>query len=167
MAESNAEKFENLFAQKMAALNVGDPFDERTELGPLSTLSGVEDLDRDVRKSVEAGAKLLTGGKPLARHGNFYALTVLVNVPKDSPAYKEETFGPVASVFRAKDDSRVGLGACPWTNDPTEQQKFVNELEAGMVFINRMVASDPRIPFGGVKWSTPNSVPLESRNSPT
>jgi succinate-semialdehyde dehydrogenase/glutarate-semialdehyde dehydrogenase len=162
VAESIAEKFENLFAQKMAALNVGDPFDERTELGPLSTADGLADLERDVKRSVEMGAKVLTGGKPLQRPGNFYAPTVLVNIPKDSPAYKEEMFGPVASVFRAKDindairianDSRFGLGASAWTNHPTEQQKFINELDAGMVFINRMVASDPRIPFGGVKWS--------------
>jgi len=162
VAESIAEEFENLFAQKMAALKVGDPFDESTEVGPLSTPQGVEDLVRDVRKSVEAGAKILTGGKALDRPGNFYAPTVLVNIPKDSPAYKEEMFGPVASVFRAKDindairianDSRFGLGASAWTNDAAEQQKFIDELDAGMVFINRMVASDPRIPFGGVKWS--------------
>ena len=162
VAESIAEQFEKLFAQKMAALKVGDPFDESTEVGPLSTPDGVADLDRDVRKSVEAGAKILTGGKPLDRPGNFYAPTVLVNIPKDSPAYKEEMFGPVASVFRAKDisdairianDSRFGLGASAWTNDAAEQRKFINELDAGMVFINKMVASDPRIPFGGVKWS--------------
>jgi succinate-semialdehyde dehydrogenase/glutarate-semialdehyde dehydrogenase len=162
VAESIAEQFEKLFAQKMGALKVGDPFDESTEVGPLSTPDGVADLDRDVRKSVEAGAKILTGGKPLDRPGNFYAPTVLVNIPKDSPAYKEEIFGPVASVFRARDiddairianDSRFGLGASAWTNDATEQRKFINELDAGMVFINKMVASDPRIPFGGVKWS--------------
>jgi succinate-semialdehyde dehydrogenase/glutarate-semialdehyde dehydrogenase len=162
VAESIAEKFESLFAQKMAALKVGDPFDASTEVGPLSTPQGVEDLVRDVRKSVEAGAKILTGGKPLDRPGNFYAPTVLVNIPKDSPAYKEEMFGPVASVFRAKNiddairiahDSRFGLGASAWTNDAGEQRKFIDELDAGMVFINKMVASDPRIPFGGVKWS--------------
>ncbi len=162
VAESIGEQFEKLFAQKMAALKVGDPFDESTEVGPLSTPDGVADLDRDVRKSVEAGAKILTGGKPLDRPGNFYAPTVLVNIPKDSPAYKEEMFGPVASVFRAKDisdairianDSRFGLGASAWTNDAAEQRKFINELDAGMVFINRMVASDPRLPFGGVKRS--------------
>jgi len=162
VAQSIAEEFAHLFAKKMAALKVGDPFDESTELGPLATREGVNDLDRDVRKTVEAGAKILTGGKPLDRPGNFYAPTVLVNIPKDSPAYREELFGPVASVFRAKDtdhamqianDSRFGLGASAWSNDVAEQEKFVNELEAGMVFINRMVASDPRIPFGGVKWS--------------
>ena len=162
VAESIGEQFEKLFAQKMAALKVGDPFEESTEVGPLSTPQGVEDLVRDVRKSVEAGAKILTGGKALDRPGNFYAPTVLVNIPKDSPAYKEEMFGPVASVFRAKNiddairianDSRFGLGASAWTNDAAEQRKFINELDAGMVFINKMVASDPRIPFGGVKWS--------------
>src|SRR5215472_3725629 len=162
VAESIAEKFESLFAQKMAALNVGDPVDERTEWGPLSTADGMTDLERDVRKSVEMGAKVLTGGKPLDRPGNFYAPTVLTHIPEGSPAHKEELFGPVASVFRAKDledairianDSRFGLGASAWTNDDQERERFVNELEAGMVFINRMVASDPRIPFGGVKQS--------------
>jgi succinate-semialdehyde dehydrogenase/glutarate-semialdehyde dehydrogenase len=162
VAEAIAEKFERLFAEKMAALKVGDPFDEKTELGPLSTADGLADLDRDVKKTVEAGAKVLTGGKPLDRPGYFYAPTVLTNIPKGSPAHKEELFGPVASVFRAKDlddairianDSRFGLGASAWTNDKNERERFINDLESGMVFINRMVASDPRIPFGGVKWS--------------
>jgi succinate-semialdehyde dehydrogenase/glutarate-semialdehyde dehydrogenase len=162
VAESIADKFEKVFTEKMAALRVGDPFDEKTELGPLSTVDGLADLDRDVKKTVAAGAKVLTGGKPLDRPGNFYAPTVLTNIPKGSPAHKEELFGPVASVFRAKDvddairianDSRFGLGASAWTNDKNERERFINELESGMVFINRMVASDPRIPFGGVKWS--------------
>ncbi len=162
VAEAIADKFEKLFAEKMAALKVGDPFDEKTELGPLSTADGLADLDRDVKKTIEAGAKVLTGGKPLDRPGNFYAPTVLTNIPNGSPAHKEELFGPVASVFRAKDlddairianDSRFGLGASAWTNDKNERERFINDLESGMVFINRMVASDPRIPFGGVKWS--------------
>ena len=162
VAEPIAEKFEKLFAEKMAVLKVGDPFDEKTELGPLSTADGLADLDRDVKKTIEAGARVLTGGKLLDRPGNFYAPTVLTNIPKDSPAHKEELFGPVASVFRAKDlddaigianDSRFGLGASAWTNDSKERERFINDLESGMVFINRMVASDPRIPFGGVKWS--------------
>jgi succinate-semialdehyde dehydrogenase/glutarate-semialdehyde dehydrogenase len=162
VAEPISEKFERLFAEKMAALKVGDPFDEKTELGPLSTADGLADLDRDVKKTVEAGAKVLTGGQRLDRPGNFYAPTVLTNIPDGSPAHKEELFGPVASVFRAKDlddairianDSRFGLGASAWTNDAKERERFINDLESGMVFINRMVASDPRIPFGGVKWS--------------
>src|SRR5438477_3360841 len=160
--ESIADKFERVFAEKMAALKVGDPFDEKTELGPLSTADGLADLDRDVRKTVEAGAKVLTGGQPLDRPGNFYAPTVLTNIPKGSPAHQEELYGAVASVFRAADlddairianDSRFGLGASAWTNDQQERERFINDLESGMVFINRMVASDPRIPFGGVKWS--------------
>jgi succinate-semialdehyde dehydrogenase / glutarate-semialdehyde dehydrogenase len=160
--EAIADKFERSFAEKMAALKVGDPFDEKTELGPLSTPDGLADIDRDVKKTVQAGAKVLTGGKPLDRPGNFYAPTVLTNIPEGSPAQKEELFGPVASVFRAKDvndairianNSRFGLGASAWTNDKNERERFVNDLESGMVFINKMVASDPRIPFGGVKWS--------------
>ena len=151
VAQSIAEEFEQLFAKKMAALQVGDPFAESTELGPLSTRGGVNDLDREVRKTVEGGAQILTGGKPLDRPGNFYAPTVLINIPKDSPACQQELFGPVASVFRAKDideaiqiadDSRFGLGASAWSNDGAEEEKFVDELEAGMGFINRMVASD-------------------------
>ena len=162
VAEGIANKFEKMFAEKMAALRVGDPFDEATELGPLSSAEGLEDLDRDVQATVKAGAKVLTGGKPLDRPGNFYAPTVLTQIPQGSPAQKEELFGPVGSVFRAKDfddairianDSRFGLGASAWTNDEREGERFINELEAGMVFINRMVASDPRLPFGGVKWS--------------
>jgi len=161
-AEAIADKFEKMFAEKMAALKVGDPFDEATELGPLSTAQGLEDLDRDVKASVDAGAKVLTGGKPMDRPGNFYAPTVLTNIPQGSPAHKEDLFGPVASVFRARDlddairianDSRFGLGASAWTNNDEERERFINELEAGMVFINKMVASDPRLPFGGVKWS--------------
>jgi succinate-semialdehyde dehydrogenase/glutarate-semialdehyde dehydrogenase len=162
VAEKIADEFEGKFASKMEALKVGDPFDEKTELGPLATADGVNDLDRDVQKTIKAGARVLTGGKPLDRPGNYYAPTVLTNIPKESPAYREELFGPVASVFRARDvdhaiqianDSRFGLGASAWTNDKTERERFINDLESGMVFINRMVASDPRIPFGGVKWS--------------
>ena len=115
-----------------------------------------------MQKTVKAGAKLLTGGHKLELPGNYYAPTVLTNIPKESPAYREEFFGPVASLFRVKDideairlanDSRFGLGASAWTTDAAERERFINELESGMVFINKMVASDPRIPFGGVKHS--------------
>lgn len=162
VAEPVADEFLRRFVAKMEGLCVGDPFDEKTELGPLSTPDGVKDLDADVQKSVQAGAKVLTGGHPLKRPGNFYAPTVLTNIPKNSPAYGEEFFGPVASVFRVKDqdeaiqlanDVRFGLGSSVWTNDEKERERFINELEAGMVFVNKMVASDPRIPFGGVKAS--------------
>jgi len=162
VAEPIADEFERRFVSKMEALRVGDPFDESTDVGPLATPQGIVDLERDVQKTVAAGGRILTGGKKLERAGNFYAPTVLANVPKNSPAYKEELFGPVASLFRARDlqdairianDSRFGLGASAWTSDKDEQDRLVNELEAGMVFINGMVASDPRLPFGGVKQS--------------
>ena len=162
VADAIANEFERKFVAKMEALKVGDPFDESTELGPLATRDGVTSLDADVQKTVAAGARVLTGGKPLRRTGNFYAPTVLTDIPKESPAYREELFGPVACIFRAKDvddairianDSRFGLGASAWTNDQSERERFISELEAGMVFINKMVASDPRLPFGGVKHS--------------
>jgi succinate-semialdehyde dehydrogenase/glutarate-semialdehyde dehydrogenase len=162
VAESIADAFERKFVSRMEALVVGDPFDDKTELGPLANAEAVTSLDTDVRKTVDAGARVATGGHPLKRPGNYYAPTVLTNIPTNSPAYREELFGPVASIFRAKNlddairianDSRFGLGASAWTQDDGERERFVNELEAGMVFINKMVASDPRVPFGGVKQS--------------
>jgi len=162
VAEPIADEFERKFVAKMQGLQVGDPFDDKTELGPLSTPDAVQDLHADVQRTVKAGAKVLTGGHPLPGEGNFYEPTVLTNVPKGSPAYSEELFGPVASIFRVKDqdeairlanDVRFGLGASAWTNNEKERERFINELDAGMVFINKMVASDPRIPFGGVKAS--------------
>src|SRR5262249_33908035 len=127
----------------------------------------LEDLEDQVRISVDSGAKILTGGQKLKAEGylargNFYEPTVLADVPKDSPAYRDEMFGPVAALFRVANveeairlanDSSFGLGAAAWTNDAIEQDRFARELEAGSVFINGMVASDPRLPFGGVKHS--------------
>src|ERR1700723_825167 len=162
VAEKIASEFEQKFVKRMQELRVGDPFDESTQLGPLASADAVTSLDADVKKTVAAGARVLTGGRPLDRVGNFYAPTVLTDIPRESPAYREELFGPVASIFRARDvdqailianDSRFGLGASAWTTDPTETERFINELDAGMVFVNKMVASDPRLPFGGVKYS--------------
>jgi succinate-semialdehyde dehydrogenase / glutarate-semialdehyde dehydrogenase len=162
VADSIADDFERKFVTRMQGLQIGDPFDEKTQLGPLANADAVTSLDADVQKTIAAGARLLTGGYSLKRPGNFYAPTVLTDIPKNSPAYQEEFFGPVASIFRVKsmdeaiqlaNDSRFGLGASAWTNDPGETERFVNELEAGMVFLNKMVASDPRVPFGGVKHS--------------
>ena len=141
---------------------MGNPLDENTDIGPLATEQILKDVDDQVRTLVAGGALVLTGGKRLDRPGNFYEPTVLVNVPLDSPASCEEIFGPVAMLFRVKDiDEAIalanatsfGLGAAAWTNDASEQQRFVDELEAGSVFLNGMVASDPRLPFGGIKNS--------------
>jgi succinate-semialdehyde dehydrogenase/glutarate-semialdehyde dehydrogenase len=157
-----ASGFEARFVRKMKALKVGDPLDESTQVGPLATPEILEGLDAQVRRSVEMGARILTGGHRLPPPGNYYEPTVLADVPQESPAYTEELFGPVAVLLRASDlgdavrlanDTAFGLGASAWTSDAAEQQRFIDEIEAGMVFINGMVASDPRLPFGGVKRS--------------
>jgi succinate-semialdehyde dehydrogenase / glutarate-semialdehyde dehydrogenase len=162
VAEPIADEFERRFAAKMQSVVIGDPMDAKTDLGPLSSAAALEDLQKDVDATVKAGARVVTGGQPLKGPGAFYPPTILADIPEDSPGYREEMFGPVACVFRAKDtsdairianDTRFGLGASAWTNDPAEAERFASELEAGLVFINKMVASDPRLPFGGVKWS--------------
>jgi succinate-semialdehyde dehydrogenase/glutarate-semialdehyde dehydrogenase len=160
--EAVADEFESRFVDAMAAVVVGDPMLEATEVGPLATPVILHELDEQVRRSVAAGARVLTGGHRLERPGNYYAPTVLVEAPEDSPAYREELFGPVAVILRARgiddairlaNDTAFGLGASAWTRDATEQQRFIEEIDAGMVFINGMVASDARLPFGGVKAS--------------
>jgi succinate-semialdehyde dehydrogenase/glutarate-semialdehyde dehydrogenase len=157
-----ADDFEQRFVKAMQNVVVGDPFDAKTEVGPLATAKIRDDLHRQVTDSVEAGATLRVGGKPIPGSGYYYAPTVLTNIPENAPAYREELFGPVASVFRVDsleqaisvaNDSTFGLGSAAWTNDAAEQKRFIAELEAGLVFINGMVASDPRLPFGGVKRS--------------
>src|SRR5215471_18122789 len=156
------ERFLKQLVDRMRALKVGNPTDPETELGPLATEQILQGVHDQVLKSIAAGAKLLTGGNRIHGPGFFYEPTVLVDVPKDSPAYREEIFGPVASVFRVGDvhaaielanDTTFGLGSSAWTKDHEEKKLFASELEAGMVFINAMVASDPRLPFGGVKRS--------------
>jgi succinate-semialdehyde dehydrogenase/glutarate-semialdehyde dehydrogenase len=155
-------EFVDQFADRMRALKIGDPMDPATEIGPLATEQIREGVHDQVQKSIAAGAKLLTGGNRIHGPGFFYEPTVLVDVPKNAPAYREEVFGPVASIFRVgsaaealemANDSAFGLGASAWTNDSEEQGLFTSDLEAGMVFINAMVVSDPRLPFGGVKRS--------------
>ena len=156
------DSFERMFVEEMKGLRVGDPLNESTDIGPLATEQILKDVDEQVKTSVAAGAIVLTGGKRLDQRGNFYEPTVLVNVPLDSPASCEEIFGPVAMLFRVNDiDEAIelgnatsfGLGAAAWTNDVEEQNRFAEELEAGSVFLNGMVASDPRLPFGGIKNS--------------
>ena len=160
--EAVADEFTRRFVDGMAALRVGDPMDDATEVGPLATPAILEALDSQVRRSVAAGAKVLTGGYARDGPGNFYAPTVLADIPRDAPAYTEELFGPVALLFRVKDiddairqanDTPFGLGSSVWTDDPAEQERFIAEIDAGMTFINSMVASDPRLPFGGIKHS--------------
>ena len=156
------DAFLEKFVNRVSATRVGDPMDESTELGPVATAAIRDELDAQVRASVEKGAKLLTGGKKLDRAGWFYAPTVLADIPPDAPAARDELFGPVASVFKARDlddaigianGTSFGLGASAWTSDSAEQDRFIAEIESGLLFINGMVASDPRLPFGGVKNS--------------
>ena len=162
IADEIYDEFLDQFVDRMRALKVGDPTDPATEIGPLATEQILQGVHDQVQKSIAAGAKLLTGGNRIHGPGFFYEPTVLVNVPRESPAYREEVFGPVASIFRVRDaddaiemanDTSFGLAASAWTNNPEEQELFTSDLEAGMVFINAMVASDPRLPFGGVKRS--------------
>ncbi|HEY0972643.1 MAG TPA: NAD-dependent succinate-semialdehyde dehydrogenase [Gemmatimonadales bacterium] len=160
--EAIADEFTERFVAGMERLRVGDPMADDTDVGPLATPSIVEDLERQVSESVAAGARVLTGGHRLDRAGNYFAPTVLTDIPEGSPAHREELFGPVATLFRVPDldaairaanDTQFGLGASAWTNDPAEEERLVAEMDAGSVFINGMVASDPRFPFGGVKAS--------------
>ncbi len=162
IADQIYDEFLNQFVARMRALKLGNPMDDATEIGPLATEQILQGVHDQVQKTIAAGAKLLTGGNRIHGPGFFYEPTVLVDVPKESPAYREEVFGPVASIFRVRNaddaiklanDTTFGLGASAWTNDREEQELFTSELDSGMVFINAMVASDPRLPFGGVKRS--------------
>jgi succinate-semialdehyde dehydrogenase/glutarate-semialdehyde dehydrogenase len=160
--EEIAADFESRYVEAMAALKVGDPMSEETDMGPLATPQMLEDVDGQVRASIEAGAKVLTGGEPTGGPGNFYPPTVLSEIPEGCPAHREEIFGPVASMFRARDiddalrianDTDFGLSSSAWTQDKEESERFINEIDAGMVYINRMTESTPEIPFGGIKNS--------------
>ena len=160
--ETISDAFVQRLVQAMEALRTGDPCEPLTDLGPMARPDLVATLDAQVKTTVALGARVLTGGAPLAGPGCYYPPTVLTDIPVGSPAYREELFGPVASVFmvdgideaiRLANDTMYGLGASVWTNDENEQARFVSDLEAGQVFINAMVASDPRVPFGGVKAS--------------
>ncbi len=162
VAEAIADEFERRFVQAVQALRVGDPLDPAIDVGPLATPEILRGLDDQVRRSVRAGARVLTGGRRLERPGNFYLPTILRDVTERAPAYHEELFGPVAVLFRVPDadealrianDTPFGLGSSVWTQDVAERDRFVDDIEAGMVFVNGMVASDPRLPFGGVKRS--------------
>ena len=157
-----ADEFERRFVERVKKLRVDDPMDPATDVGPLSTADGLQTLEDQVNQTVKMGARVLAGGKRMNRQGNFFEPTVLTDIPQGSPVYEDELFGPVASLFRADgiaeavriaNNSKFGLGASAWTNDPAEREYFIEHIESGMAFINAMVASDPRIPFGGIKQS--------------
>jgi succinate-semialdehyde dehydrogenase/glutarate-semialdehyde dehydrogenase len=146
----------------MAALRFCDTIEDATQIGPNARADLVKTLSEQVDDAVAKGARVLTGGAPLGGPGNYYPPTVLVGVPPTARAYREELFGPVATVFRVNDidaaidlanDTKYGLGSSVWTTDPAERERFAASLDAGQVFVNAMVASDPRVPFGGVKNS--------------
>lgn len=160
--EAVADRFETQFVEAMRALRVGDPMDESTDVGPLSSEQARDDLDALVQDAVEKGATVLCGGSRPDAPGAFYAPTVLAGVSSEMRVWREEAFGPVAALRRVGDVSEAialangtdfGLGASAWTGDAVEQERFVDELDAGMVFVNGMVASQPALPFGGVKDS--------------
>ncbi len=163
VVEAIADKFEKLLLEKFQALKVGDPMSPDTDLGPLATPGILQDLDEQVQASLKTGAKILIGGQPLSdRPGNYYPPTILTNIPTDSPTAQEEFFGPVAMLFRVPDidaaiklanNTPFGLGASAWTQNEGESDRLISEIEAGAVFINSMVKSDLRMPFGGIKRS--------------
>src|SRR5436190_999326 len=162
VVDSVAEEFERRFAKGVEDLAVGDPMDAKTQVGPLARRDLLDALERQVDESVRAGARVLTGGERLTGKGYFFRPTVLVNVTRDMAAFREETFGPAAAVIRVRDgeegvrvanDSAYGLGASIWTGDTALGERLARRIESGSVFVNGMVASDPRLPFGGIKRS--------------
>ncbi|MEI9977900.1 MAG: NAD-dependent succinate-semialdehyde dehydrogenase [Edaphobacter sp.] len=162
IADEIYDAFESRFIVEMESVRVGDPMKEGTEIGPLATSRAVEHLEAQVKAATRVGARVLTGGERMLGEGNYFEPTVLTGVPRTSAVYREELFGPVAMLFRAHDineaieianDTPFGLAASAWTRDPVEQQRFVAELQCGGVYLNTMVATDPRLPFGGIKRS--------------
>ena len=162
VVDSIASDFERRFAKGVEDLAVGDPMDPKTQIGPLARRDLLDTLERQVNESVGAGARVLTGGERISGKGYYFRPTVLGDVTPDMPAFKEETFGPVAAVVRVRDadeavrvanDSAYGLGASLWTRDAALGESLARRIESGSVFINGMVASDPRLPFGGIKRS--------------
>jgi succinate-semialdehyde dehydrogenase/glutarate-semialdehyde dehydrogenase len=157
-----ADEFERLFVERMNALRVGDPLDEATDVGPLANEQGVKDVDTLVADAVGKGAHVLCGGQRIDGPGYFYPPTVVTDITPDMRMYREELFGPVAQLYRVEDaDEAValanatafGLGSNVWTRDAAEQERFVNALDAGAVFVNGMTTSYPELPFGGVRES--------------
>jgi acyl-CoA reductase-like NAD-dependent aldehyde dehydrogenase len=162
VVDSVAEAFEQKFVANTARLRVGDPLEYDTRIGPLARRDLRETLDQQVQQSIQQGARVLIGGKAREGKGYFYEPTILTNVTPEMSVFKDETFGPVAAVIRARDvehtielanDSKFGLGSNLWTRNIERARELAARIEAGGVFINSMTASDPRLPFGGVKHS--------------
>jgi len=162
VVEKVYNEFEKKFVIAMNKTKVGDPMNKETELGPIAREDLLNELDAQVKQSVEKGAKILCGGKRINREGFYYEPTILSNLSKGMPAYEDEIFGPVASLIKAKDEndaikiansSAFGLGASLWTSDIIKAKVLASKIESGSVFINGMVKSDPRLPFGGIKNS--------------
>jgi succinate-semialdehyde dehydrogenase/glutarate-semialdehyde dehydrogenase len=160
--EAVADEFERLFVEKMAALRLGDPMEESTDLGPLATEQGRTDVEELVDDAKEQGATILIGGERPDGPGWFYPATVISGITPKMRIFSEEVFGPVAQVYRVADVDEAlelanatifGLGSNVWTNDPAEQERFVRDMVAGAVFVNGMTTSFPDLPFGGVKTS--------------
>ncbi len=156
------EDFEARVGAAVAALKIGDPLDDSTQIGPLAKKQFVDDIDSQVQRSLAMGARLVTGGHRIDGPGNYYAPTVLADVTPDMPVFREETFGPVLALVKADNpteaialanDSVYGLAASIWTSDINRGLELGGEIESGALFVNQMVASDPRLPFGGVKLS--------------
>jgi succinate-semialdehyde dehydrogenase / glutarate-semialdehyde dehydrogenase len=162
VVDAIADAFEQKLVAAFKSLTVGDPMDENINVGPLATATIRSELDQQVQTAVEHGAQVLIGGHPQPGPGHFYPPTILTQISSDNPIYRDEFFGPVALLFRVSDleaaialanDTPFGLGASVWTTVPAEQQRCITDIEAGAVFINGMVKSDPRLPFGGIKRS--------------
>jgi succinate-semialdehyde dehydrogenase/glutarate-semialdehyde dehydrogenase len=160
--ESIYDAFTKGFVAGMEAMKIGDPMKEDTDIGPLSMPKIIDSLEVQVNADIKAGARVLTGGQRMAGDGNYFEPTVLADLPRTSDVYREEFFGPVALLFKTAsldeaieiaNDTPFGLGASAWTREPAEEQRLIAGIQAGAVFINAMVASDPRLPFGGIKQS--------------
>ena len=160
--ESLYDAFETRFVAAMEALKVGDPMLDETHIGPIATVSLLENLVTQIEACTRAGARILSGGERMLGTGNYIEPTVIAGLPRSAPVYRDEIFGPVALLFRVAslaeaievaNDTPFGLGASIWTTDPDEQKGLIAALECGQVFVNTMVATDPRLPFGGIKHS--------------